>query len=63
MSIRKLAEISNASRGGVNAALDELQEKGFVESNRPKKGTGVTERKEYSYRLHQGNQNWYKRKT
>jgi hypothetical protein len=63
VSIRKLAEISNASRGGVNAALDELQEKGFVESNRPMKGKGANERKEYYYRLHQGNQKWYKRKT
>jgi DNA-binding GntR family transcriptional regulator len=63
VSIRELAEISNASRGGVNAALDDLQEKGFVESNRPKRGKGVNERKEYYYRLHQGNQTSYKRKT
>jgi hypothetical protein len=62
VSIRTLEEISNASRGGVNAALDELQEKGFVESNRPMEGKGVNERKEYYYRLHQRNQTWYKRK-
>ena len=60
VSIRKLAEIANASQGGINSALDELQGKGFVESDRPMKGKDGNDRKAYRYRLHQGKPAFFK---
>ena len=53
ISVRKLAAIAHASPEGVDTALDELQSKKLVDSDRPK---GKPKRKgnkgSYFYRLH-----------
>jgi DNA-binding transcriptional MocR family regulator len=65
ISIGKLAKITGASEDGVNGALDELQSRGFVESDRPgpdknKRKASDKQKSAYHYRLHRGASKYYK---
>jgi hypothetical protein len=67
IAVNKLASIVNATEGAINTALDELQSKGFVESNRPKpedrkNSTQQKTRKPYYYRLRPGDTKFHKPK-
>jgi hypothetical protein len=54
----KLGSISNASADGVDAALKELRDNGFLEET-----PGKSKNAPHSYRLHVGNNKHYKTKA
>jgi hypothetical protein len=74
IAVNKLSQITDAGEMAVNSGLDELQDKGFVESDRPnaetrrklaladqkKKAGEARPRKPYYFRLHVGNSKNYK---
>jgi hypothetical protein len=74
IAVNKLSQITDAGEKAVNSGLDELQDKGFVESDRPnaetrrklaladqkKKAGEARPRKPYYFRLHVGNSKNYK---
>jgi hypothetical protein len=57
ISVTKLAKITHASENGVNSGLDELQSKGYADSDRPNKENRretlqAKTRTPYYFRLH-----------
>jgi hypothetical protein len=64
VAVNKLSEITNAKETAVNTALDELEEKGFLETDRQdekRRSEKAKKRKPYVFRLHVGTDENYKK--